>query len=278
MALITTDWTVVGGPLRCELGESPVSDPATGRLVVVDVTGLVVHAIESETGQVESTAVARRVTAVVARAGGGWLAVAGRDIVPFDLRTGAFGTWLSLPGPEDVALNDAVVGRDGILYTGSIDRSGGRGGEFYAVDPGGRITVLATGVGASNGVDTSPDGRIVYHADTFAGTVTAYTAGRVGRILAQVAVQRPDGLAVDADGGVWVAHWGYGEVRRYTAALVPDRTAALPVPLVSNLAFGGPGLRRMFVTSARSGGNPLSGAIFTATAGIPGLTAVPFPG
>ncbi|MGW3607995.1 SMP-30/gluconolactonase/LRE family protein [Micromonospora sp. NPDC005161] len=86
----------------------------------------------------------------------------------------------------------------------------------------------------------------------------------------------PDGIAVDADGGVWVASWGSGMVFRYTPDLAPDRTLRLPAPLVTNMSFGGPGYRWIFVTTARSDGAELSGAVFTADVGVAGLPAARF--
>ncbi|MEV4545694.1 SMP-30/gluconolactonase/LRE family protein [Micromonospora echinaurantiaca] len=265
------DWSVLG-ELRCELGESPVWD--AGRLHLVDVTGHTVWTLDPIAGTAHSLTCARRLTALVPTAGGGWLGVAGRDLGAVDPYDGTFRMMLSVPGPADLAFNDAVCGRDGMLYTGSVDR--GRTGRaalhVVGADLGHRV--VAAGLGASNGLDTSPDGTVLYHADTFAGTVTAYGPDR--RRVASVRVDRPDGIAVDADGGVWVALWGSGLVRRYTAELRPDRALRVPAPLVSNVAFGGPALRVMFVTTARTAGVPGSGAVFTADVGARGLPAARF--
>jgi D-xylonolactonase len=73
-----------------------------------------------------------------------------------------------------------------------------------------------------------------------------------------------------------VALWGSGLVVRHTAGLVPDRALRVPAPLVTNLAFGGPDLRRLFVTTARSDGAELSGAVFTAEIGVCGLSPARF--
>ncbi|MGS2616294.1 SMP-30/gluconolactonase/LRE family protein [Micromonospora sp. LZ34] len=265
------DWSVLG-ELRCELGESPVWHAS--RLHLVDVTSHTVWTVDAGTGAAHGVTCARRLTALVPTAGGGWLGVSGRDLGAVDPYDGTFRTMLSLPGPADLAFNDAVCGRDGMLYVGSIDR--GRAGRAALHGVGADLShrVVADGLGASNGLDTSPDGTILYHADTFAGTVTAYGPDR--RPVASVGVDRPDGVVVDAEGGVWVALWGSGLVHRYTADLVLDRVLRVPAPLVTNVAFGGADLRTMFVTTARTSGVAQTGAVFTADVGGRGLPPARF--
>ncbi|MEU8299010.1 SMP-30/gluconolactonase/LRE family protein [Micromonospora sp. NPDC048909] len=267
------DWAVVGG-LRCVLGESPVWDDGTGRLHLVDITGRMLWTVDPAAGAARGVSVDRPISALLPLAGGGWLGVSGRDLGGVDPSDGTFRTLLDIPGPADLALNDAVCGRDGTVYVGSIDRTRADRARLHAVTPDLDHRVFARGVGASNGVDTSPDGGILYHADTFADTVTAYALD--GHPVASVPVAHPDGLTVDADGGVWVALWGSGLLVRYTADLVPDRALRLPAPLVSNLAFGGPDLRTLFVTTGRSNGVEVSGAVFTADVGVRGLPPARF--
>ncbi|MGW3615107.1 MULTISPECIES: SMP-30/gluconolactonase/LRE family protein [unclassified Micromonospora] len=267
------DWAVLAD-LRCELGECPVWDEASARLHLVDIDDRRLWALDPAAGTASGATCDRPVTALVPRADGGWLGVSGRDIGTLDPHDGTFQPLLSLPGPPDLALNDAVCGRDGNLYVGSIDRTRAERAALYVVEPDLNHRILAGHVGASNGVDTSPDGRLLYHADSFADTVTAY--GPDGRPVAAVRVAHPDGIAVDADGGVWVASWGSGMVFRYTPDLAPDRTLRLPAPLVTNMSFGGPGYRWIFVTTARSDGAELSGAVFTADVGVAGLPAARF--
>lgn len=267
------DWAVLGD-LRCGLGESPVWDDSTGRLHLVDIADRVVWVVDTASGAAHRATCDRPVTALVPRAGGGWLGVAGRDLGTLEPCDGTFRTLLSLPGPVDLPLNDAVCGRDGTLYVGSVDRTRAGRGTLYAVEPDLHHHLVADQVGASNGVDTSPDGRILYHADTFADTVTAY--GADGCRVASARAEHPDGLAVDADGGVWVALWGAGLLHRYTGRLVPDRALRVPAPLVSNVAFAGPSLRTLVVTTARSDGDELSGAVFTADVGVRGLPPARF--
>ncbi len=273
MAVTTEDWSVLGD-LRCELGECPVWDETSARLYLVDISGQRLWTLDPTTGTASGATCDRPITALVPRAGGGWLGVSGRDVGTLDPDNGAFQPLLSLPGPSDLALNDAVCGRDGNLYVGSIDRTRAERADLYVVEPDLNHHVLAGHVGASNGVDTSPDGSLLYHADSFADTVTAY--GQHGRSVYTVRVAHPDGIAVDADGGVWVASWGSGRLFRYTPDLAPDRALCVPAPLVTSVSFGGPGYRWMFVTTARSDDAELSGAVLTADVGVAGLPPARF--
>lgn len=121
------------------------------------------------------------------------------------------------------------------------------------------MTVHVDGLGMSNGIDFSPRGDVLYHVDSTAGTLRAWeydvASGRLGdsRILLQVPdeVGLPDGLTVDAEGQVWVAVWGTGNVWR----LAPDSgdttaVVEVPTPYVSSCAFGGMDMTTLYITTA----------------------------
>jgi len=252
-------WEVIEG-LRCELGESPVWDG--DRLLLLDIPGRLLHLVEGD--RVRAVGLSERVTAIVPGAEG-WLAVYGRSLGSVDLRTGAVTTLLTIPGPADVELNDAVVGRDGRLYTGSVDRSMAGRGEIYSIDARLQVEVVATGVGAANGMDTSPDGATLVYADTFADRVTIGIGGPT------LEVPHPDGLVVDAEGGIWVASWGHGRILRFDREGRLDRVLELPVANVASLAFGGADLDVLFVTTARSHLGDGGGAVYRQRQDVRGL-------
>jgi D-xylonolactonase len=263
---------LVLGTLRCRLGEGPVWDASTSRLMLVDVLSARVHSLDPVTGLSRDYPMQESLTALVPRAGNRWLGIYGSTVGSVNLDDGSLEPIVVLPNAPDVPLNDAVCGRDGNLYVGSIDRTGARRGALYAIAPTLEVTAVARSVGASNGVDTSPDGKVLYHADTFAGTVTAYPRGWT------VAVDRPDGIAVDAQGYVWVARWDGGEVHKYApSGQLVDRLE-IPVPRVTSVAFGGVDLGQLFITTAESPGSPLSGRVFVADVGVRGLAPEQFSG
>jgi len=93
----------------------------------------------------------------------------------------------------------------------------------------------------------------------------------------------PDGMTFDAEGCVWIAHWGAGKVTRFALDGTLLRCVRLPTSNVSNVCFAGPDCRRLFVTTARTGleeykrkAEPLAGALFeidpAAARGLPSQT------
>jgi sugar lactone lactonase YvrE len=119
----------------------------------------------------------------------------------------------------------------------------------------------------------------MYHVDTPTLGVDAYDydlasglpSGRRRLVDCDAAWGRPDGLAVDAEGGVWVAFWDGSAVRRFDAGGALSAVIELPVPRPTRPAFGGAELDRIYVTTA-------SGPIFVFDPGVRGLPATPFAG
>jgi sugar lactone lactonase YvrE len=102
------------------------------------------------------------------------------------------------------------------------------------------------------------------------------------RDFARIDSGHPDGLCVDAEGGVWVALWGGSAVRRYTADGRLDEVVEVPASRVTACTFGGPGLRELFITTSAEGADrqdePLAGALFSVEPGVAGMPALPFTG
>ena len=90
----------------------------------------------------------------------------------------------------------------------------------------------------------------------------------------------PDGMTVDATGGLWVAHWGGSRIGRFAPDGTLDRAIAVPAPQITNMAFAGDGLDRLFVTSAATGlpESDYDGALFEVDAGATGLATNGFFG
>jgi sugar lactone lactonase YvrE len=189
-----------------------------------------------------------------------------------------------------VRMNDGGCDPDGRFYCGSMAYDARpRAGSLYRLDPGGEVEVVLRDVTISNGIDWSPDGRTAYYADTATGTVSSFgydsTHGLTGRrTFAAIAPGdgAPDGLTVDAEGGVWVALYGGRAVRRYAPSGELDEVVELPVTKVTACTFGGPGLDRLLITTSREDlpddAEPLAGSVLACTPGVSGLPARPFAG
>jgi sugar lactone lactonase YvrE len=153
------------------------------------------------------------------------------------------------------------------------------------VHPDGRLDDLDDDLSLSNGLGWSPDGTVLYSIDTVPRLVYARdydaAAGSAGPRRVLLALDEgvnPDGMCVDADGQLWIAIWGRGEVRRYAPDGRLTRTIELPSPHTTCVTFAGPELRTMVITTATKGlGDdelarfPLAGRLFTLDAGVRGL-------
>jgi sugar lactone lactonase YvrE len=143
----------------------------------------------------------------------------------------------------------------------------------------------------SNGLGFSPDGTRAYYNDTPTRTVSVFDhedgelVGRRDFVSLRdedEGAGHPDGLCVDAEGGVWVALFGGSAVRHYTPDGRLAEVVELPVSQVTACTFGGAGLRELFVTTSAEGldrgREPLAGALFSFTPGVAGLPTLPFAG
>ncbi|MGW8398102.1 SMP-30/gluconolactonase/LRE family protein [Streptomyces lydicus] len=268
------------------LGEGPTWDPVTGRLIWVDILGSRVHTYDPATGRRTVMATEQHVGAAKPRAAGG-LVVNLRDGVGRYDADGAFSWLLRDPVPGRRG-NDAAVAPDGSLWAGTMryDEAAG-GGTLTRVTPDGAAQTIFPSVDVSNGIGWSPDGTLAYYIDSPTRRID------VCRMEGQLPIDRrplaviepdagfPDGLTVDADGCVWVALWDGGRLRRYTPRGDLDRTLPLPVSRPTACCFGGPGLRDLYVTTARTGlsrPHPLAGSVLVVPDAGQGLPGVAFAG
>ncbi|MFF6776786.1 SMP-30/gluconolactonase/LRE family protein [Streptomyces sp. NPDC012637] len=269
------------------LGEGPTWDTAGSRLVWVDILGSRVHAYDPADGTHGVTPVGQHVGAAKPRAGGG-LVVNLRDGVGRYDPDGTF-SWLHHDPVAGRRGNDAAVAPDGSLWAGSMryDEAEG-GGSLLRIAPDGRATPLLDRVTVSNGIGWSlADPALAYYVDSPTRRVDALRVedGRVvdRRPFATVepGAGVPDGLTVDAEGCVWIALWDGGRLHRYTPAGALERVVPLPVSRPTACAFGGPGLRDLYVTTARAGladPEPLAGALLVLPDAGEGLPGTPFAG
>lgn len=175
--------------------------------------------------------------------------------------------WLHrIENADKIRLNDGRVDRQGRFWCGSlIDNEGNApegqlSGELFCVDADGTISNHLDGIGISNSICWSPDGRTMYFGDTPLKEIYAFDfdteAGTIAnrRVFATTPEPcGPDGSIVDADGYLWNAEWGQGRVVRYAPDGKVDDVIQLPVSQVTCLSFGGNNLSDMYVTTATYG-------------------------
>ncbi|MEU1212094.1 SMP-30/gluconolactonase/LRE family protein [Streptomyces sp. NPDC005791] len=271
---------------RAELGEGPTWDPAGGRLIWVDILSARVHTYDPSTGRRTVMATGQHVGAAKPRAGGG-LVVVLRDGTGLYDADGAF-SWLvhdPVPGRRG---NDAAVAPDGALWAGTMRYDeAAAGGSLSRIAADGTVSRLPDPVTVSNGTGWSPDGRLMYYTDTPTRRIDVFDVDgarvRDRRTFATVeqGAGWPDGLTVDAEGCVWTALWDGAALHRYSPDGRLDRVVELPVRRPTACAFGGPGLRDLYVSTARTGldaPHPLSGSLLVLPDAGQGLPGTPFAG
>ena len=186
------------------------------------------------------------------------------------------------PEPErpDNRLNDAKADARGRIWAGSKDdRDIDASGALYRLDADHTWTRMDDGYGVTNGPAFALDGRTMFHTDSAARTVYRFDLtddGSIANKRAFIVFEQdwgyPDGMTVDAEGGLWIAHWGGGRVSRFDEQGRMERSIVLPASQTTNCCFAGQHLDRMFVTSAATGVNEAQGgALFEIDPGVRGL-------
>ena len=188
----------------------------------------------------------------------------------------------TIPAMRGTRFNDAIADRTGRILGGTMPTRT-QPSALYSIEPDGDHRVVISGLGQSNGMALSDDQHTLYHVDTRARVVRAYPYdeehGTTGtpRILARFAGTDvvPDGMALDEEGCLWVAMWGGGCVVRLDASGERVGTMRVPTPLVSSVAFGGPHLSDLYITTAgrddRERHGPLAGSLFIARPDVRGV-------
>lgn len=290
---------------RAELGEGPGWDAERQELFWVDITGgrlLTATLTESgasgkrryETGHYIGCAAPYR------GPGGGWLLGADQGFAHLAEDGGL--TMLAQPeagSAVPLRMNDGCCDPAGRFWAGSmaLDEKTPGAGSLFRVDLDGSVHRVLTGLTISNGLGWSPDERTMYVTDTGGpgrpGTVDAYdydpAAGQISRRGTVISTPSgpggPDGMTVDADGGLWVALWGHSAVRHYTPDGELTDIVELPVSQPSSCCIGGPDGRTLVITTARKGlgagelaAQPDAGRLFRCPVDVTAPPAVPFAG
>jgi len=282
-------------PTTAFLGEGPTWLASEGKLAFVDILAPSIIVADPQDGSFRTHAMPELVSAVVPRRRGGFLAATQTGLKAVDLETGKIAT-IAAPeaGKPGNRFNDGKCDRRGRFFAGTlaIDTTPGHG-SLYRLDPEGGCVKVDTGFHISNGLGWSPDDKRFYFTDSGFRRIYVYDydietgsiAGRRLFVELPEGVGTPDGLAVDAEGHVWSAHWDGWCVTRYDPDGRVDRVINVPAPRPTSCAFGGPDLSTLYVTSARIrlsaqqlAEAPLSGSVFAIRAGVRGLLETPFEG
>ena len=262
------------------LGEGPLWDVETERLHFVDSLGRRVFRCTAGGAEMRAWTVPSEIGAMALRRSGGAVVALRDGFHGLDLDTGELEPWVD-PEPERPAtrLNDGKVDPRGRFLCGSMDTGEAEPlGSLWSLGPDRSPREIDRGIICSNGPCFAPDGRTLYFADSFAGTIYAYDYDpETGEATARRDFHRPDcapgagpdGATVDEEGCVWTALVFDGRILRLAPDGTVDREVRMPVVKITSVAFGGPGLDVLFVTSMAEpplphhpGDGPQRGALF----------------
>ncbi len=246
------------GNYRARWGEGPLWWSES--LYFVDIEEHKVLRYHPCSGEEQIWDVGERVGTVVPRRGGG-LAIAGdRGFAFLDPGSGEI-TRLGDPeaGKPDNRFNDGKCSPDGRFFAGTISLVKNEGdAALYRLDADQSITKVYDGVTNSNGIVWTEDGRTLYYIDTPRRAVLAFdydsdtgtlTNERVAFSTSGDSDGVPDGMAIDTEGHLWIAFCHGGCVVCFDQAGREMRRLDFPCREVTAPAFGGEGLRDLYVTS-----------------------------
>jgi sugar lactone lactonase YvrE len=270
---------------QATLGEGVLWDAAHDRVWFVDIKDKRIHRCALDGSERRSWDAPGQVSFIVAAADGGMVCSLDDGLYRFDDESGEFDPLAKVEADENGnRFNDGHVDFKGRLWFGSMNDAEARpSGALYRFD-GRTVRRMDDGYIITNGPALSPDGRTLYHTDTLAKQIHAFDVSADGtlsnkRLFVEIVDGGyPDGMAVDADGTVWVAIFGGWRIDRFNPAGCKLDEVRFPCANVTKLAFAGADLRTVFATTARKGltlgalaTQPLAGALFTFRVETPGL-------
>jgi len=278
---------------RCQVGESPLWAPGEQALWWVDIEGHTLHRHHRPSGRSEYWAAPQRLASIALVAQGGLLGAMEDGLYHLQPLDGGELRTERLCGVmharEGMRFNDGRCDRLGRFWVSSMVRDmslAAADGALYRFDGRSLSQPLVRGLVTGNGLAFSPAGDRLYLSDSHPSVqrvwrYALHDDGSLGPRQDFVDMNaypgRPDGAAVDADGGYWICGNDGGALLRFTPEGRLDRALRLPLSKPSMCAFGGAGLDELFVTSivpARPapGFDPaLDGAVLVLRPGVCGI-------
>ena len=279
----------------CLLGEGPVWDVNTKTIIWIDLLNGIIHELYTQEQSHRTLELGDVVGAVVLTQSGNYLAALKSGLSIVDRSTGEIHF---VHHPEQHLpsnrFNDGKCDPNGRFWVGTMSISEEPGaGSMYMLDSSMTISKKFEGVTISNGLTWSADYKTFYYIDTPTYQVVAYDYDRMSgnisnkRIVIRIPTSEgyPDGMTIDTDGMLWIAHWDGSQVARWDPFSGKKIfSILLPVERITSCTFGGDDLRDLYITTARVGltekqlsEQPLAGSLFVVKkSGFQGFSAIKF--
>lgn len=255
------------GKIDDSIGETPVWRAEERALYWIDCDGPPrLQRWNAESGETASWSMPERIGGFVFKAGGGALATLSSGLFDFDFAGGSLTPRVASPLGEEVSLHECACDPAGRFWVGSIDHRVGPanlhpgGAKLFRLD-GDELTPVIEGISCANGLAFSPACDALYISDSTTMRCDRYALDPATGALGERSTFFQlgdgdgfvDGAAVDAEGGYWASLVYAGKLRRYRPDGTPDVEIRLPFANPTKLAFGGPHLTSMYVTTIRNG-------------------------
>lgn len=261
------------------LGEGPVWDHRAQRLFWVDIEGYGLHQYDPSTEKYETWHFDEMIGAAVPAEYGKLLLAMEKGLALFDMKTAEVSRLRILENSDDhIRFNDGKIGPDGAFWIGTMDKNcAPKAGNLFRVTPALQTSLQVSDTSISNGLAWTSDYKIFYYIDSASYSIQAFDFnlknGTItnGKTIVKVpeTYGSPDGMCIDEEDMLWVAHWGGNCVRRWnpkTGAVLA--TIEVPAPHVTSCCFGGKHLNTLYITTARSGLTPEQHKAFPKSGGL----------
>jgi len=289
--------------MRSILGEGPCWDERSGHLYWIDILGPYIHRFDPSDGSVKTWSTGQAIGCLALRESSGLVCAMEQGIYSFDPERGAFARLIGRPDADlaNNRFNDGKCDPNGRFIAGTMsqDENEGHGdktpaGTLFRVNPDWSVKALLKNVSISNGLAWSSDGRTLYFIDSPTRQVRAFDydpkAGEIGKQRVAVDFHKesgiPDGMTIDAEGRLWIAHWAGWRVSCWNPVSGEKlEEIMLPCQNVTCCAFGGCDLTDLYITTAVIGldqdqqaSQPDAGSLFCIKTQVPGLAPHRFAG
>ena len=264
--------------LECNVGEGPFWDDVKQDLYFVDIMNKQIKMFSPTSKLVETVQFNQEIGAVFLDQKSN-LIVAARDGIFAATRDGVLDTLLAPIELEDTSIrtNDAKCDAYGRMWVGTMAFDFTPGAAALFSFDSKNLKKVVPDLTVSNGIGWSLDKKIMYFIDSPTKRVDMFDFDLEGGelrnrrpfLLLGDLDAFPDGLTTDEDGGVWVALFGGGEVRRFDSQGTLTHIVEIPVKQVTSCCFGGGDMSDLYITTAQNGMDsdslirePLAGSLF----------------